>query len=139
MPVSSLEEAIHAVARQIGSPRACCVIAHEGTPDESTLMGTRDGYLNLALALLRFVADADVGRCEVGECGYIWDDRIKAALYQLPNGAAWLVGSCLFGSHAEYMKELSRWVNPQLEHPLLNDPAFAEPNSVGAAGPVEPA
>ena len=127
MDATALEGAIDAVARQVESPQARCVIVDEGFPDESTLMGTRDGYLNLALAMLRFVADADAGRCEVAEGGFPWDDRIKAALYQLPTRSAWLVGAYLFADHGEYMRELSRSVDPQLGHPLLDDPSFAEP------------
>lgn len=128
MDATSLEEAINAVARHVGSYHARCAIVDEGTPDESTLMGTRDGYLNLALALLRLVADADAGRCEVAEGASLWDDRIKAALYQLPTHSAWLVGAYLFASHSDFMRELSSSVDPRLEYPLLNDPVFAEPD-----------
>ena len=133
MNLKSLEEAIKAIACQVGSPQAHCIIAHEGTPDESSLMGTCDGYLNLALVLLRFVADAAAGRHEVCPEGYIWDDGIKNTMYQLPDfNFTWIVGCYLFDCHAGYMEQLSRTVDPQLKYPLLNDPQFIDPNHVQA-------
>ncbi len=90
MVAASLEDAIQAVARQVASPRARCLIVNEGAPDESSLMGTRDGYLNLALAILRFVADADAGRCETDGQGHVWDDRIKSVMYQSPSAVVTL-------------------------------------------------
>src|SRR3954470_13011753 len=101
--MSELETAISLIERQVMVRRARCVIADEGFPDESSLLGTRDGYLNMALALLKFIADADAGVCRKTEQGYSWDDRVKAALYQLPTQSAWLVGAYLFKDHAEYM------------------------------------
>jgi hypothetical protein len=59
--MAELAEAIRLLERQVAIRRACCVIADDGCPDESSLLGTHDGYLNLALALLRFVAEADAG------------------------------------------------------------------------------
>jgi hypothetical protein len=71
---------------------------------------------------------AGAGRCEVAEGASLWDDRIKAALYQLPTHSAWLVGAYLFASHGDFMRELSSSVDPRLDYPLLNDPVFAEPD-----------
>jgi hypothetical protein len=90
--MSQLVEAIRLIQQQITVRRARCVIADDGCPDESSLLGTRDGYLNLALALLAFVADADEGKCwQTGDrwpsVGHHWDGRIKNALYQLPRQA----------------------------------------------------
>ena len=136
MGTTPLEGTIREIEALVESPHARCVIVDEGFSDESTLMGTRDGYLNLALCLLRFVADVEANRCDTEE-GHPWDDRIKAALYQRPIRNAWIVGAHLFGSHAEYMAELSRLVDPRLEHPLLNDPSFAEPTGGETAGPAD--
>jgi hypothetical protein len=77
--MSALAEAIHLIEQDVLVKRARCVIADEGWPGESSLLGTRDGYLNLALALLRFVTEADAGGCRDAEEGYAWDDRIKTA------------------------------------------------------------
>jgi hypothetical protein len=126
---SRLVEAIRLLDQEVALKRARCVIADEGYPDESSLLGTRDGYLNLVLALLRFVAEADNGGCQDTEEGCAWDDRLKATLYQLPTHSAWLVGASLFKSHAEFMAALSRLVDPQIEYPLLNDPQFQDPAS----------
>lgn len=126
-----IAEAIQLIEQQVAVKRARCVIVHEGDPDESSLLGTRDGYLNVALALLRFVADMDTGGCWVTEEGYFWDDRIKAALHQLPTHGAWLVGAYLLRDHAEFMAALSRFVDPQTGHPLLNDLEFQDPGGSG--------
>src|SRR3954465_5917963 len=101
--MSGLLEAIRLIEQQVAVKRARCVIADEGCPDESSLLGTRDGYLNLALAILRFVAEVDVGGCRDPDTHYAWDDRIKSALYKLPTHSTWLVGAYLFRDHAEYM------------------------------------
>ena len=128
--MSVLIEAIRLIERQARTPQARCVIADEGAPDESSLLGTRDGYLNLALALLRFVADADAERCATGE-GHAWDDRVKSALYQLPTSGTWLVGAYLFDNHDEFMAEVVKMVGPRLDHPLLHDPQFQNPTGSG--------
>lgn len=128
-----LAEAIRLLDQQVAIKQARCVIADEGWPGESSLLGTRDGYLNLALALLRFVADSDMGCFWIADQSHAWDDGVKAALYQLPTqSAAWLVGMYLFRSHAEFMADLSRLVNPQIEHPLLNDPRCQAPGGSGS-------
>ena len=129
--MSRLLEAIRLIEQQVAVKQARCVVANEGCPDESSLLGTRDGYLNLALALLRFVAEADAGGCGDVVAGCAWDDRIKATLYQLPTHSAWLVGAYLFRNHGEFVASLSRLVDPQIEHPLLNDPQFRDPKVVG--------
>ena len=128
--MSGLVEAIRLIEQEVFVARACCVIADEGWAGESFLLGTRDGYLNLALALIRFVADSDSGSCSVAEDGYAFDDRVKEAMYQLPTHSAWLVGACLYKGHKEFMEGLSRLVNPQIESPLLNDPQFQDPGAV---------
>ena len=124
--MSDLTEAIRLIEGQVRTHRARCVIADEGHSDESSLLGTRDGYLNLAVTLLRFVADAEAGRCETGE-GHAWDDRVKATLYQLPRSGTWLVRAYLFGDHQEFLAALRRMVEPELDHTLLNDPQFRDP------------
>jgi hypothetical protein len=129
--MDGVAEAIRLVERQVAVHGARCVIVDDGCPDESSLMGTRDGYLNLALALLRFIADADADGCrEEGE-PYPWDDRVKDALYQIPTLSAWIVGAYLFPSHAEFMVELSRQVDPQVRLAVLNDPQFRDPALAG--------
>jgi hypothetical protein len=137
--MSALAEAIRLIEQEIVVKRARCVIADEGWPGESSLLGTRDGYLNLALALLRYVAEADAGGCRDAKGEYAWDDRIKTALYQLPTNSAWLVGTFLFRNHAEFMASLSRLVGPQVEYPLLNDPQFQDPELQEACEAPAPA
>lgn len=125
--MSGLVNAIRLIEQEVSVRQARCVIADEGCPDESSLLATRDGYLNLALSLLNFVADADAGGCRDMVADYAWDDRIKATMYQLPTHSARLVGARLFRNHAELMASLSEFVDPQIECPLLNDPQFQDP------------
>jgi hypothetical protein len=131
--VSRLVEAIRLIEQEVAVKRARCVIVDEGCPDESSLLGTRDGYLNLALSLLRFVAEADAGGCRDVDAGCAWDDRIKAALYHLPTHSAWLVGAYLLRNHVEFMASVSRFVDSQTESALLNDPQFRDPASPGGS------
>ena len=126
---SRLVDAIDLIEQETVVKGVRCVIADEGCPDESSLLGTRDGYLNLVLALLRFVSEADKGDCHFADDGFPWDDRLKTALYQLPTHSAWLVGASLFKNHTEFMAALSRLVDPRIKLPLLNDPQFQDPGS----------
>ncbi len=126
---SRLVDAIRLIEEEVALKHARCVIADAGCPDESSSYGTREGYLNLVLTLLRFVADVDTGGLEIAEEGCAWDDRVKATLYQLPTHSASLVGAYLFKSHTEFMAKLSQVVDPQIDYPLLNDPEFREPSS----------
>jgi len=128
--MTRLQEAIRMIQQEVAVRQARCVIADEGLPDESSLLGTRDGYLNLALAILGFVADADAGGCRGEGQDYAWDDRVKGTMYQLPTLSAWLVGAYVFRDHKEFMAELSRLVDPQIGYPLLNDPDFRDPGGL---------
>lgn len=123
--MSELNDAIRLIEGQITSARARCVIADDGFPPESSLMGTRDGYLRLAKVLLQFVADADDGRATTDD-GYAVDDRIKGVMHSLPLMSAWIVSCSLFKSHDEFITELRRIVDPRIDYPLTNDPQFAE-------------
>ncbi len=127
--MSQLEDAIRIIEQQVAVDRACCMIVDEGFADESSLMGTRDGYLNLALSLLRFVAEADVGGCRNEEDDCAWDDRVTQVMYDLPNWGTWIVGAYLFRNHLEFMTKLRQWVDPQIGYPLTNDPQFQDPES----------
>ena len=135
---SDLTEAARLIAGQVAAPTARFAVADEGHPDEAALMGTRDGLLNLSLALVRFVAAADAGRGWDDGGRFAWDDGVKAAMHQLPSaGAVWLVGTYLFRDHAAFMVELRRWVTPEVAASLAADPAFHEP-PVGSAPEAEP-
>ncbi len=126
---SDITEAIHLIERQVATTGAKFAIVDEGCPDESSLMATRDGFLNLALAILRLVVLADEGRAE--EDGpFTWDDGIKAVMHQLPSlRSVWLVGACLFPDHSSLMTEIQGMVGPDLAASLTADPAYKDPAS----------
>jgi hypothetical protein len=129
VPNSDLAEAALLIERQVATPGAKFAVAHEGTPDESSLVGTRDGLLNLALTLVRFAAAADAGEGWENDHSYAWDDDVKRIMHQLPSaGSVWLVGTYLFRDHKTLISELKRW-SPEVSASLDADPAFREPST----------
>ena len=98
-------------------------------------MGTKDGYLNLAISLLEVVA-----ACENQPAGPIelervdnqrafWSDHVKRCVNQLPGDHAYIVGSYLYDDHQSFLAALENSINPSLHDgaQLRNDPAFKEP------------
>lgn len=127
---ADISEAIRLIERQIAAPGAKFAIVDEGGLDESSLMATRDGFLNMALAVLRLVALADEGRAREESGRFAWDDGIKAVMHQFPSfRSVWLVGACLFPDHASLMAEIQRTVGPEIAASLAADPAFKDPAS----------
>ena len=110
----------------------CAILSDEGII-ESSLMGTKDAYLNLVSAILSFVhacsgdqgPGASVDRLEQ-ERAY-WDDTVKKAFRQLPAHQPFIVGAYLFDDHVAYLHELERRINPLLPEGvrLKNDPDFS--------------
>ncbi|WP_309383037.1 hypothetical protein [Cerasicoccus frondis] len=92
-----LQQALELLESSITDDSASCVIASEHT-DESTLLGTKDGYLNLISALLRQV----VRETE-------WSDELKKNMYQLPSHDAWIVGCELHNTKDEMLARLKRF------------------------------
>ena len=138
MAAPDLVEAARLIATQVAAPTARFAVAHEGDPGEASLMGTRDGLLNLALAVVRFVAAADAGHGWEDDGRFAWDDRINAAMHQLPAaGKVWLVGAYLFRDHPAFMAELGRHAGPAVAVSLAADPAFAEPTVRPRSTPIE--
>jgi hypothetical protein len=127
---SQIDSVITVLESEVAVPAACCAIVDEGFPPESSLFGTRDGYLNLAICILRFVSKSDSNDASVSgvdaECK-AFDDDIKSVMYSLPIRSAWIVGTHLFDCHTNFVSRLSEYVDPQTEFPLLNDPQFADP------------
>ena len=111
--MNTLPEIIKAVGAIVEKPNARCVILSSDGLFESSLMGTKDGYLNFALALLQFVADGsqpteptEIERLN-DEPAY-WSDNFKNALNQLPGGHAYIVGSYLFDDHQSFLRPRKR-------------------------------
>ena len=133
--MNSLLEITKAVREIAEKPNARCVILSSDGVFESSLMGTRDGYLNLALALLQIVAAGDGQSTEPTEIDRLndehayWSDNLKNALNQLPGSHAYIVGSYLFDDHQSFLAALEKEVDPTLRNgaKLRNDPAFKEP------------
>ena len=120
-----IEEALRLVELEIKKHTAVCVICNEGFPDESTLLGTRDGYLNMIRSLLILVAEFDKSRRD--DC---WDDRIKNNMLQLPRSDdTWLVGTGIVNDHAALLVKVKALCgnDPDVIQALEHDPAFNAP------------
>jgi hypothetical protein len=72
--------------------------------DESSLIGTRDGILNLAVALLEIVEACDNLRRNpptqndltidsIPEEGALWSNNLKKVLFQVPGHHPYIVGT----------------------------------------------
>lgn len=133
--MKTVSEIIKAVRELAAGPRARCTILSDDGLMESSLMGTRGGYLNLIVALLELVAacesasDDSIEIERLEEDRAFWSDNIKAALNQLPGNHAYIVGSYLFDDHRSFLAALEERVNSTLPDgvKLGNDPDFAEP------------
>ena len=126
----NIKRAMELISDSIRHPEACCALVDEGYPDETSIMGTRDGYLNLAYRLLEFVHEAESGNTEIEE-GVPWHDGIKQALFQLPDCSTWIVGCYLHPDHTSLLRHIEFILGDRLHHPLSNDPDFRDPASDG--------
>lgn len=126
--MTELQEIADRLSEHVRNHRSRCSMPSDGgCVGESSIMGTRDGYLRLIVSLLSFIVDADAGRLEIAEeTGAYWDDRFKDAMLQLPNTDAWLVGAYLFKSESQMLKVLHKFTEwdgvtaTSIDH----DPAF---------------
>ena len=100
-------------------------------------MGTRDGLLNFAIEILRFVAESDAHLTfdgsttdhvveELPEQQAVWSDGLKRALYQLPGSHPYLVGCYLFNNPRALLTAFEEAVIADLPEgvALANDPEF---------------
>lgn len=99
-------------------------------------MGTRDGYLNLVIALLETldsptIADLSSNFEMQPENRAYWNDAIKDALHDLPTFMkdTFIVGCYVFDNHEALLKALESHVNRlnKMNAGLRNDPDFHEP------------
>jgi hypothetical protein len=108
-------------------------------------MGTRDGLLTLALALVRVVnnydkavasgslreeASANSDEFWLPEEDAYWSGAIKKAFYQLPTNSPFIVGCYLFRDHERLLDALEKSVQADLPEGvrLRNDPDFIAPS-----------
>lgn len=126
--MSELLEIAEKLKLQIRNPRSRCLMPSSGGyVGESSLMGTRDAYLQLIVSLLEFVGDADEGRAEFDQDTQAhWDDRFKTAMLQLPNSDAWLCGAYLFKNEQDLMRTLRNFTewDGTTSQSIDNDPDF---------------
>lgn len=123
--MTKLEEVFQLLTGEIADREARCTIVDEGQCSESSLMATRDGYLRLAEALIKFLIECDAGGHQERD-GYRWDDAIKETMFQLPTESAWIVGMYLFNNRRELISAIAKVVDPQVAFPIENDPQFID-------------
>lgn len=133
--MNQLTQIIKALQETVRKPKACCAILSSGCVDESSLMGTQQGLLNLALALLQIVDACERQSSQLVELDRLadknayWSDNLKKTLHQLPGSHPFLVGCYVFDDHKSFVTALEESVNSSLTDgsKLRNDPAFTEP------------
>ena len=120
----NLEKAIAVLEAEIGERKGSLAI-HGNHPDESTISGTREGFLELAKAMLCLVAEFD----DAGKDAH-WDDQIKHCLLSMPTWDLALVGAEVFDSHSRFIEGLKEAFahEPHVIASLDNDPDFGDPN-----------
>lgn len=133
--METLPDIIQALQAIVEKPRSRCTILSNDGLFESSLMGTRDGYLNLAIVFLQMVAACNrqpAGQTEVerleDDRAY-WSDAIKLVTNELQGSHAYIVGCYLFDNHQALLAALEKEVDPTLDGDakLKNDPSFKEP------------
>ena len=136
----TIEEAVAIIQNHITVKKACfAIVSDGGNTDESSLMSTRDGFLNLALSILEFVAAVDRGAIEMDDKHAFWSDTIKSTMYQLPvHGETFLVGKYLFQDHASFLHAMNAFLKEVLPdgYKLENDPNFDDPSKNNGEGEV---
>jgi hypothetical protein len=130
----TLPEIIEALKQFGPNPKARCAIDSSDGFFESSLMGTKDGYLNAAIALLQIVAASEAQPDEtvvierIADEHAVWSDNLHKAFHELPGNHPFIVGCYLFDNYESYLASLERAVNPSLADGamLRNDPEFRE-------------
>jgi len=122
--MNRIKQAISLIESEIEKRKASCAIYTDTQPPESTIGGTRDGYLNLIRSLLQLVADSDASDRTVH-----WGDQIKSNMLMLPSDDTFLVGAEVFREHSELIARLRQMYkdDPDIVRSLENDPDFKEP------------
>lgn len=134
--MSNLLDIIEAIQKKVEQKSAYCLILSSDDVSESSLLGIKDGYLNLAVALLQLVAASENDMIKLqnlerlSEEGAYWDDSIKQKIKHLPGSNLYIVGSYLFDNHEKLIKFAEEILIPITgeENKLSNDPSFQNPS-----------
>ena len=134
--MKKIAKAIQIIEEEVVNSKSRCVISSsEGNVSESSILGTRDGYINLALSILLFIQAYDDKIIEYDpELKAFWDDKIKQTFLQLPNNDPWIVGTYIFDNLNEMMnalEELTKWDGTTAQS-FKNDPDFCAEQSLPA-------
>lgn len=104
------------------------IVSDGGRNDESSLLATRDGYLNLAAQILEFVHAVDEGNAEESD-GIPWSDNVRTALFDIPEyGECRVVGAYLHPTNESLLKAMNSFLAGVLRkgYRLEDDPDFLQ-------------
>jgi hypothetical protein len=131
---SQLSNVLETLYKITERPRAACAIVSPDGTEECQLMGTKDGFLNLAISLLEIVRDSlSQGNAEgvaetIPEESAVWSQHISKAIHDIPGRQPFVTGAILFQNHEAFVSSLEVLVqnlNPAAVS-LRNDPQFYE-------------
>lgn len=126
--MDDLETALRLIQQHIQFRQARCVIVGDTSPHESLLLGTRDGFLNMARVLLEFVIGVEQGKYQEEDNTLPYSSDLVSVMYQLPTfDNPFIVGMELLPDHTQLMTALSRLVDLRTRERVLHDPQFEEP------------
>lgn len=134
-----IEALVLSLDQEIRFPSArVALVSDKGARDESSIVGTRDGYLCLARSLLQFVLAADEGLADQTARGVhmealngnqdVWSDVIAQRFYVLPSfHETAIVGTYLCKDHKAVIEQMKSLLGGHC-HDWEADPQFAEPD-----------
>lgn len=119
-----LSEISLALEAHIKAPTArVALLSDNGAVDESTLLATRDGYLRLAVAIVRVVIESEQPSFE----GSLWTAAINDAFHSFPTfHEVAIVGSELYDTHQALLAALDARLADRVPAWKL-DPDFEDP------------
>lgn len=111
---SMLEKALEIIKNEIVKKNHSCVICSEDL-EESILLGTRDGYLNVISTLLEQIIENKKS-----------DTKITSKMLQLPTDDAWIVSTELYETKWEMINRLKQFYSydQKIIQSIENDPSF---------------
>ena len=128
--MNALQRVVTLLREHLDGERATVAIAHEFSPDESSLYATPAGYVHFACTLLETVLAAQEGRASAEPDGAVWDGAIKHACMDLPVGSTSLVGAYVCPSHDALLAKLQALLASDLPPgtQLSSDPSLSRPS-----------
>jgi hypothetical protein len=135
--MNNIQKAIELLKKERTNLAAKFAIVNEGFQPESSIVSTKDGYINISITILEFVNEAEQ-LMKNGEkptednyphvywsndsCAY-WGDRIKYYMYSIPSfNQDWIVGTYLFEDKRKLIDSIDQFFHKtDSDQPSLKD------------------